>query len=155
MCCKLIGVAALNKPSMKWCDLCTPGSGCNIYPERPNECAAFFCEYLLRGELDEIWHPARSKMVLMYRKAVNAIAVYVDPTEPENWRNAPYYAQIKAWVEAIYRNKGQVIIWEGKEAIAVMPGHEKRLGPVQPGQRIAILQKTTPTGTIYDARVLG
>jgi hypothetical protein len=151
MCCKVLGVEALNKPSMKWCDHCKLGVGCSIYSARPAECAAFYCDYLLRKDLDEKWYPAQSKIVLAYRKGAKALAVYVDPARKENWRKEPYYSQIRAWATALYPHQGQVVVWEGAEAIAVMPNAEKRLGPAQPGQKIAIFQKTTPNGKIYDA----
>jgi hypothetical protein len=151
LCCKLMGVEALKKPGMKWCEHCKPESGCTIYNDRPRECADFYCEYRLRGELDENWYPARAKMLVVFREAINSIAIYTDADEPENWRKEPFYAQINAWAEAIYPNRGQVIVWRGRDATAIMPGREKFLGPVTPTQKIVILSKKTAIKTIYDA----
>jgi hypothetical protein len=151
LCCKVMGVEALKKPGMKWCDHCQPESGCTIYLDRPRECADFYCEYRLRGELNEDWFPAHSKMVVVFRDAVNSIAIYTDADEPENWRKEPFYTQITAWAEAIYPNRGQVIVWRGNEATAVLPGHDKYLGTVKPTQKIVVLSKKTAIATVYDA----
>ena len=45
LCCRLIGVAPLNKPRYQWCQHCTT-TGCGIYPDRPQDCVEFECVWL-------------------------------------------------------------------------------------------------------------
>lgn len=44
-CCTVLGVEALRKPGHTPC-LHQVGVGCAVYPQRPNACRAFVCEWL-------------------------------------------------------------------------------------------------------------
>jgi hypothetical protein len=151
MCCKLLGIKELDKPAMTWCTHCAPGVGCKIYDSRPAECAGFYCDYLTRKELDERWYPAHSKMVVVYREKARSLTVYADPDRRGSWRREPYYSQIKRWAGVLYPQRGQVVIWEGHEVIAVMPNRDKKLGVAAPDHVVTVFEKMTPQGKIYDA----
>ena len=126
MCCKLLGIKEFNKPQMVWCQHCDVGVGCKIYDSRPAECSGFYCDYLMQPELDERWYPKQSKMVVVY-------------------------AQIKAWANNLCPQRGQVVVWEGNNAVAILPNRDKALGAGEPGQLVAVFEKMTPQGMIYDA----
>ena len=46
LCCKLMGVASLDKPPGKWCSHFRRASGCAVYADRPGDCIAFNCTWL-------------------------------------------------------------------------------------------------------------
>src|SRR5215813_11866044 len=64
LCCKLIGIAELNKPMGQWCPHCIKSGGCSIYETRPTECRTFNCEWLIAPGIGDEWRPTRAKMVL-------------------------------------------------------------------------------------------
>lgn len=153
MCCKVMEVEALAKPAMQWCAHCTPGAGCKIYDDRPTECRAFLCEYLLTPHMPEFWAPARSRMVIVANKVNGGIAVHVDPSRKDAWRKQPYYGELKAWAATLYAQKRYLIVLQGGDVIAVMPNADKRLGRAGPNQMIHVFEKKTPQGMIYDTAI--
>jgi hypothetical protein len=100
LCCKLHYVPELNKHIDTWCPHCRPGQGgCSIYSSRPSHCERFACLWL-EGRVEEVWFPARSKMVLTERMEKQLI-VTVDPSFPNAWRQEPYYSMLRS-----YTNRG-------------------------------------------------
>jgi len=105
LCCKLPYLAELNKPIDTWCKHAAPGRGCLIYAERPGSCRGFICGWL-SGHVDDIWFPARCKMIIAQRVpkhsvAEQGMAVTVDPAFPNAWRREPYYVQLRAWAQTM------------------------------------------------------
>jgi hypothetical protein len=45
-CCKTHQILEIGKFGGIWCEHCTIGQGCSIYPDRPEECRAFECQWL-------------------------------------------------------------------------------------------------------------
>ena len=62
-CCFTHAVTAIQKPGSEWCPHCEIGSGCRIYPERPEQCREFSCLWL-QGWADDQDRPDRLKIVL-------------------------------------------------------------------------------------------
>jgi len=155
LCCKLLEISDLQKPRGIWCSHCDPRSGCKIHGRHPDECRDFYCGYLTNAQLDERWQPARCKMVLAYDdKHAPRLSVHVDPARPNIWREEPYYSQIKRWAVAAAANRGQVIVWQGRSTIAVLPDRDKDLGEVRPDQFIITSAKAGPQGTTLDVFVV-
>jgi hypothetical protein len=154
MCCKLLSIPELDKPQQKWCQHCEIGVGCNIYDEKPPSCSAFYCGYLLNDGIDEHWKPSTSKMVLDFEQDSNRIVIHVDSCRLHAWRKEPYYSEIKGWAVAAAQNRGQVIVWQGNDAVAILPDREKNLGPVRADQFIITSQKTGPLGIELDVLVV-
>jgi hypothetical protein len=71
---------------------------------------------------------------------------------PETW--PVRIAQIKRWAAAALRDRGQLLVWQGKDAVVVLPDGEKFLGRLGPGQAIAIVQVPGPSGPRLDAVVV-
>src|SRR3954471_10751405 len=92
LCCKLMAVAALSKPASIWCTHCTPGRGCGIYEQRPEECRTFHCNWLVDARLGPNWKPEKSKFALVTTREGNGIEVRCDPNFPTAWRKEPFYA---------------------------------------------------------------
>ena len=101
LCCKLLGIAELEKPRATWCRHCDVKAGCRIHGAHPAECKEFYCGYLTNPALDEHWAPIKSKIVLAYdEQHAPRLSVHVDPARPNAWREEPYYSQIKRWAVA-------------------------------------------------------
>src|SRR5262245_7587478 len=63
LCCKVLGVPALEKPRGTWCSHCERGTGCRIYETRPDACRTFLCGWLVNPRFGAEWKPERSKIV--------------------------------------------------------------------------------------------
>jgi hypothetical protein len=129
LCCKVIGIAALDKPRGRWCQHCEAGVGCRIYERRPEECRSFDCGYLLNPNLDEHWRPSKAKLIVAYRGGYNAVSIHVDPAYPDAWRKEPYFSRIAAWVAAAAAKRLEpVILWQGEKKLALTPANLRTAG---------------------------
>ncbi|HEY7608991.1 MAG TPA: hypothetical protein VIF14_07145 [Alphaproteobacteria bacterium] len=154
MCCRIFGIPELEKPRHQWCSHCDIGVGCKIYDQRPASCREFVCGYLVDGGVPEHWKPSKSRMVLTSEDNGRRLVIHVDTSRPDAWRKAPFHAEIKRMAVAAARSRGQVIVWQGKNAIAVLPDREKFLGPVAPGQIIVTTESDVPGGGDLDVEVV-
>lgn len=146
LCCKLLSIAELAKPQQEWCKHCNPKKGCTIYEQRPTECSRFFCGYLLEDGIGDHWKPAKCKMVLAYEPHADRIVIHVDQTNPLVWRDEPYFSEIKAWATMAAENRGQVVVWQGKSVIVILPDDEQNLGAVNEDQLIIVGEVHTDQG---------
>lgn len=85
LCCRLLAVETLSKPQGEWCKHCTPGVGCGIYAERPEQCRIFDCLWL-QTDMAAVLRPDRSHVVLASTKDTNGIVAHVHPDYPNAWR---------------------------------------------------------------------
>ncbi len=151
MCCKVLHIAALNKPHGVWCPHVKQGKGCGIYADRPHECRKFHCGYL-SSNLSEEWFPAKSKIVLM-ADATGGITAVVDQSRPDAWREQPFYRQLKSWSRELLASNKYVVVRIGKRAIAVLPDEDFDLGPMEMDEPLVIETAPGPAGRpIYRAR---
>ena len=152
LCCKVLRIDELAKPRHAWCPHCAIGKGCKIYDVRPETCRAFYCGWLINDWLGEHWRPSKSRMIITAEGA--RLVIHVDPGRLDAWRKEPYYSEIRKWAAAAARNRGQVILWQGKDPIAILPGREKHLGPLRDGQFIVTTETQGPQGPVLDARIV-
>lgn len=145
LCCKLLGIAELQKPRGTVCDHCDWGQGCRIYARRPGACRDFDCSYLLSPALGEEWKPTTSHLVLGYMSDADIVLVYTDPDKVGAWREEPYYSRIKKW--AAGTGEGYVLIWEAARALALVGADEFDLGAVRDDQVIVRRVQPGPHGT--------
>jgi hypothetical protein len=134
LCCKVMAIEALAKPASAWCPHCRPRRGCQIYPDRPAECQAFSCLWLLNDLLDPRWKPSKSKLVLTTSE--DGIEVRCDPGFPDAWRKEPFRSEIRQWAVAGEIHDVTVIVITGEKMILITPEREFDLGVVRPDQRI-------------------
>jgi len=153
LCCKLVGVVALAKPRNVECEHCDVGKGCRIYDARPGECARYNCSYVINEGIGAHWKPLTSHMVLTHETAANRIMIYVDQAHTGAWRQEPYFSDIKRWAVDAVQNAGQVVVWEGLNAVVIFPDREKEMGPVQDGQILVTGKRRNPSGSdpVFDA----
>ena len=126
MCCKIFGIPELEKPRHEWCGHCEIGKGCKIYEARPADCRTFYCGWLLDERISDDWRPSHCKMVVKFEP--KRIVIHVDKDRRDQWRKEPFHSQIRAWARAGMAHEGEVIVWEGKEALRIHPAGEQKLG---------------------------
>lgn len=123
LCCKILDIPELDKPSGRWCSHCKPGKGgCEIYSDRPLVCRAFGCQWLADGSFGDHWYPVCSRMVL--RMLPNSqegssplrLHVNVDTAYRGAWRAEPYWSDLRDRATRM-----QVIVYEGDRMFAVYP----------------------------------
>jgi hypothetical protein len=153
LCCKLLNIASLKKPRLVWCEHCSIGVGCGIYADRPGECADFYCTYRVSPQLGEEWKPSLCKMVVNFESANKRVNVSVDPDFAGVWRREPYYSQLKAMALHMLRGQGHLVVWEGEDAIVILPDRDVPIGRAH-DQVIVIRGRATPSGEEYDAFAL-
>lgn len=154
LCCKLLGIGALDKPAGSWCAHCSPPRGCTIYHTRPDECRDFACLWYDDATLDEAWKPIRSKIVLYMIDDGSRLIAHVDPGTPDAWRRAPYYAQLRAWSKSGIRAGRSVVVRIGERLIAILPDRDVDLGKVAAGDMLVIGERRGPEGLAYVAEVV-
>lgn len=150
LCCKVMGIAELQKPAGHWCPHCLPGKGCGAYEARPYECREFRCSWLADPRIGEEWKPEKSKIVLLMQGARNITKAYVDPATPGAWRKAPYYDTLRRIMHETLPVGGQVSVVLAGKVTLLLPDGEHDLGPMDRNDRIEI----TKMGDRYDARVV-
>src|SRR5580704_13545357 len=77
LCCKVMRVDELSKPSGVLCSHAITGSGCTIREQRPSACRRFFCGWRLDPNIDSLWKPSISGFVLTIALRYGAMLVMV------------------------------------------------------------------------------
>lgn len=130
MCCKLLPIAALDKPHDQWCAYCRPGrGGCAIYENRPPTCRSFACNWLADPGIGDHWYPLKSKMVVQITgghddKYDVFVDVHVDRGAPDAWRTQPYYAELQRMSSA---DRTLVRVFYGSRTWIILPDEEIEL----------------------------
>ena len=85
------------------------------------ECAVYYCDYRTVAHLGKEWRPVDCGMVMSYAPEARRVDIQVDPDRMDAWRKEPFFTQIKLIAENALRGQGYLIVWQGNEAIAVLP----------------------------------
>ncbi len=134
LCCKVMAIEELEKPSGSWCRHCKPGQGCLIYEKRPAECRSFNCLWLTDDRFGPHWKPSKSKLVLTASE--DGLEIRCDPTFPQAWRKQPFRSEIQKLAASGEIHDVTVLVIVGESMILVTPEREFQLGVVGAGQRI-------------------
>jgi len=129
-----MAIEELAKPADLWCSHCKPGRGCLIYANRPAECQAFSCRWLVDDRLDQHWKPSKSKLVLTTSE--DGIEIRCDPGFPDAWRKEPFRSEIRGWAVSGETLDMTVVVMSGQKLILVTADREFDLGIVGPDERI-------------------
>lgn len=130
LCCKLLPIAALDKPHDRWCIHCRPSAGgCTIYESRPQPCRSFDCFWLADATAGEHWYPQKSKMVVQIIAVQDPaydrfVDVHVDRGAADAWRSDPYAADLR---KMSARQRTLVRIFQGSRTFIVRPGETLEL----------------------------
>jgi Fe-S-cluster containining protein len=154
LCCKLLGVAALDKPAGKWCAQFLKGGGCGVYRDRPDACSTFQCLWSESEKLDERWRPDRCGFILFTEQDGRRLNVVVDPAYPMAWREAPYYERLKKMSERA-KTGHELLVSIGDRRIVVFPDHEADLGLVKPEHKIISGYAVNDQGMEFAFAVVG
>lgn len=108
--------------------------GCLIYANRPAECRAFSCLWLVDDQLDRHWKPSKSKLVLTTSE--DGIEIRCDPGFPDAWREEPFRSEIRQWAVSGETRNMTVVVVSSQKLILVTPDREFDPGVVGPDERI-------------------
>ena len=150
LCCKLLEIHEIGKPRGTWCAHCDQKRGCEIYEQRPEPCRGFYCGYRRIPHLDERWKPSKAKFLINYEGDRNRIAIHVDQSRPDAWREEPFYSTIKQWAATAVQQGGTVVVWTGPRVTVVTPDRERDLGVVRDDQFILPVESMTTRGREID-----
>lgn len=153
LCCKIMSVDPLGKPAGKWCTHCTIGKGCGIHERRPDECRAFYCDFLLNPEFDERWRPANAHFVMRTSRASHWIGIHVDPQRPDTWRREPYYSKLKELARNSAKSELVVLVFIGVRTWAIYPDRDVDLGLAAKGDKAVARLVNTPRGPQFEVVV--
>lgn len=110
LCCKLLGVRALDKQPFVYCSHCTVGTGCRVYQARPEECKDFNCMWL-QEKIDEELKPNNCHVVLanlqddLVKLGIEledqrrVVVVYVDSDYPEAHKQGKMKDQLNQYLK--------------------------------------------------------
>lgn len=148
LCCMVMQVEELNKPSGVPCGYAVAGSGCTIREHRPRSCRRFFCGWRLDPNIDSQWKPSISGFLLTISLRYASMLVMVDPATPFAWKVQPYYGRFKEWsARAFNQDKRIVAIVAGGEATVILPDRDVPIGVLGPEDEILLSR----SGLAYNA----
>jgi len=128
LCCKVMRVPELNKPSGTLCSHALPGKGCAIREHRPRSCRTFFCGWRLDPNIDSMWKPEICGFVLTIELRYQAMLAMVDPDRPLAWRAQPYYGRMKEWSAHAFRENKRIVAVCLGEATVLLPDRDVPIG---------------------------
>jgi len=153
MCCKILRIEELDKPTGVWCKHAVTGKGCGIYDDRPRTCRAFFCNWMRDASLGPEWKPDRAKLVVRVQRNGTNLEVSVDPSFPRAWTRQPYYALIKRWAQGSAQHRRYVFVSIGERTIVVLPDRDSDIGRVGRDDHVIITRRVGPAGLVFDIEV--
>ena len=118
LCCKLMGVHALDKPPSKWCVHFRRASGCGIYHDRPTDCRVFSCLWLLAdNRLGDEWKPSVAGFLMHTNADTGGLIVECDASNPHAWRKEPYRSSLQKSADS----GKEVLVFVGRNGVQIQP----------------------------------
>jgi hypothetical protein len=81
-----MAVPELYKTAWVDCPNCAIGTGCKVYPDRPESCRDFNCGWLMAPYMGEELKPERCHVVFCLPYDADTIVANCDPRAPDAWR---------------------------------------------------------------------
>jgi hypothetical protein len=119
MCCSALEIVELKKPAGPLCGNCG-AQGCRIYPDRPQVCRDFECEWLMSRALPAHFRPDRIGVLLMEDGEVDEYRAVCPPERPLAWRSPNVFAHLVA----VAKSGRRVVAKAGVKAWRVFPSGE-------------------------------
>ena len=132
LCCKMMGVAELDKAPAQRCAHFKRGQGCRIYEDRPKACADFICYWLHAPNLGDAWRPDRTGFVMHLSEFGRTLNIEVDPASAQIWRTEPYRSQLTAWARDGAARALELLVWQGRRCTRITGDGEIDLGVRRP-----------------------
>lgn len=136
LCCKVMGVAELDKAPGRWCAHYLKGGGCGVYDTRPSSCRSFHCEWLLSDKLGSEWKPDKARFVLSWEETRQKLSIVVDPAQPMAWRREPYQSRIRGWAARGKEDGTEVMVCINDRRIVIFDDREIDLGVINPDHKV-------------------
>jgi hypothetical protein len=138
LCCTVMLVEELNKPSGITCSYAVAGSGCTIRDHRPRSCRRFFCGWRLDPNIDALWKPNISGFVLTISLRYAALLLMVDPATPFAWKMQPYHSRLKDWAARAFQEDKRIVAMVSGEATVILPDRDVPIGVLGPDDEIVL-----------------
>ena len=138
LCCTVMNVEELNKPSGVTCSYAITGRGCTIREQRPRSCRRFFCGWRLDPNIDSMWKPSICGFVLTISLRYQSMLVMVDPARPLAWKELPYYGRLKEWSARAFLENKRIVAMLGREATVILPDRDVAIGVLGPDDAIVL-----------------
>lgn len=130
LCCKVMEVAAVDKPTGIWCRHFAKGIGCNVHATRPGSCRQYQCAWTLEKRFDDAWRPDVAHFLM--NVTPGEVTIVADPAKPHAWRREPYGSRLRALSARVKLPFTVVLLFVGERVSVVFPEAEVDLGPNQP-----------------------
>jgi hypothetical protein len=118
LCCRFPSVPELDKPVNVWCKHCTVGTGCSIYPDRPESCQKYECMWFTNENWPEELRPDRCRVMFEYLNGTDVIAALSTRGNDLAWQKFLVHRQILRFTKEGY---GVVIRAEGGKRHLIIP----------------------------------
>jgi hypothetical protein len=128
LCCKVMHVEELNKPSGVPCSYAVAGSGCTIREHRPRSCRRFFCGWRIDPNIDALWKPEICGFVLTISMRYQSLLVMVDPAKPFAWKMQPYHGRLREWAARAFNEDKRIVAMVSGEATVILPDRDLPVG---------------------------
>lgn len=133
MCCRLLAIPELKKPTNKWCSHCKIGTGCTIYETRPDSCQKYACVWLQSQDQPErmpiTMRPDKSKVVITAAIDGKNIVAHCDPGYPTAWQYGPIGSILKKFAETL-----NVVVNNGHFFQVDKNGHCRQINMSEPDE---------------------
>lgn len=104
MCCSALEIAELAKPAGPKCNHCAQ-AGCSIYPDRPQVCRDFECQWLTDRKLPPHFRPDRIGVLFMEDYELGEYRAVCAPSRAMAWRAPRVFAHLVAMAKS-----GRVVV---------------------------------------------
>ena len=148
LCCKVMGVAALEKPAGVMCVHCSAGKGCGIYAARPAGCRSFECVWLMDPEMPHRFRPDQTRVVLDQTSDGARLIARCDPANPTAWRRNPMYRALKDYAAREWGKGKLVTAIAGRRTWVITPHEDIDLGEVAPEASLKVVEGPGRTVTV-------
>jgi hypothetical protein len=138
LCCTVMQVEELNKPSGQKCGYAVAGSGCTIRETRPRSCRRFFCGWRLDPNIDSLWKPEICGFVLTISLRYSSLLVMVDPAKPFAWKMQPYLGRLKEWSARAFKEDKRIVAIVSGDATVILPDRDVPIGVLGPDDEIVL-----------------
>jgi hypothetical protein len=155
LCCKVFDIPAIEgKTAGKWCDHCTPGSGCGIWPSRPAMCREYFCHWHRDASLGPEWRPDVARFLINNEADGVWLSIVTDPGKPNAWRREPYHSKLRRLAATLIAGgKHGLMLIDGNKKYVVLPDREVLIGRRDTHAHVQVSPVQGPTGLRYEVEI--
>ena len=140
MCCKVMEIPALEKPSGMLCRHVVAGRGCGIHGTHPAACRVFACLWLREPTLPHKFRPDQTKVVMATDVHGTRLTAYCDPANPLAWRREPIRGFLRDQAQARWGTGFAIVAKAGARTWMIGPKGDVDLGDLDDRSPLQIEQ---------------